>query len=478
MQKFPLPRKLPVKYFIFNIFHSSGDNFVCFYFFAYLVARVHNGGVVAAAEVLAYGHKGYALPQYVANKVNANLAWHYDFLILLFADKVLFLHAEVLAGVVHDVVYGNNVGAGVGVVAQSVVDDVHVVGVTAYKRAVTDNAVQHAFHFADVACYALGNEFKHVEADVIVFGVALFLQNGNARFKVGRLDVGNNAECKARFQSVGNFNFLWRTVAAENYLFACKVQLVEGVEHLFLRAFLAGEKLYVVHHKHVYLAVLVAEVFGCAGVARVVNGLDKLVYKLVAGYVHDFLLGEVALYAVADCVHKVGFAQPYAAPQKHGVVGHGRVFRDGFGNGYGVFVAFAHDKVVKGVLRNEVGAFVRFRHVVVADGDVHFLLNAAEVWHVVFGDDLDVDDGRKHEIGALFKGFLVVVQHDVAQSARFGKQNQSVFVDADGLQRVYVQVVSQRRHFGFGFQQNIVPDLVKFKHSTIIINVFIYFCKC
>ena len=86
-----------------------------------------------------------------------------------------------------------------------------------------------------------------------------------------------------------------------------QVQLVEGVEHFFLRAFLVGKKLHVVHHKHVQLAILCAEVLHRVGIGVVVDGFDKLVYELIAGYVHYFLFRVVTLNVVAYCVHKVRF---------------------------------------------------------------------------------------------------------------------------------------------------------------------------
>lgn len=148
---------LSVKYLVAYVFDVRRGSVVVFAFFAYLVTRVHYGSVVAAAEVFADRHKGNALPKYVANKVNTYLTGNDNFLILLFADHILALNAEVIAGGGNNVVDCYDIGRTVGIIAQRVVDDVHIVGVAAYKRAVTDNAVKHTFHFADIVGYLFRN---------------------------------------------------------------------------------------------------------------------------------------------------------------------------------------------------------------------------------------------------------------------------------------------------------------------------------
>ena len=102
---------------------------------------MHDGGVIPSAKVLAYGNKGNALPQNVANEVDANLTGNDNFFVFLFAHKFFLFDVEVFAGSVYYVVDGDYVACRFGVISQSVVDDVHVVGVASDKCGVTDYAV-------------------------------------------------------------------------------------------------------------------------------------------------------------------------------------------------------------------------------------------------------------------------------------------------------------------------------------------------
>ena len=306
---------------------------------------------------------------------------------------------------------------------------------------------------------------------------ALFLQNGNSRFQVGGLNVGNDAHGKTGAQPFFNLYFLWRTVAAENNLLVRKVQFVESVENFLLRAFLVCQKLHVVHHQHVKFAVLVPEHLFGVGVGCVVKRLDKFVHKLVAGNVHYLFFGVVALQTVSYCVHQVGFSKTHSSPQKHGIVLGTGVVRHRPCHRFGVLVAFAHNKVFKGVLRNEVGFFFHYGNVVGADGNVHFLFHVAYVGKILFRDNFYVHNGRENDVGATAQNVLVIVVHNVFHCPCFGKQNKPVVVQPDRLKCVDVQIVNKRLYLCFRFQQNVVPNLIQFQHSTFIIHFVGKFCN-
>ena len=74
-----------------------------------------------------------------------------------------------------------------------------------------------------------------------------------------------------------------RTVAGDHDLLHGLVQRVEGVEELFLGAFLLRQELDVVDQQHVHVAELVAE----AGHLVVAQRVDHLVGELLAGDVAD-----------------------------------------------------------------------------------------------------------------------------------------------------------------------------------------------
>ena len=145
-----------------------------------------------------------------------------------------------------------------------------------------------------------------------------------------------------------NFRQLFgRAVAGDHDLLHGLVQRVEGVEELFLGAFLLGQELDVVHQQHVHVAELVAE----ADHLVVAQRVDHLVGELLAGDVADGRLGLPALDLVADGLHQVGLAHADAAVEEERVVGLGRTLRHRLAGGVGELVAAADHEGVKGVAR-------------------------------------------------------------------------------------------------------------------------------
>ena len=97
------------------------------------------------------------------------------------------------------------------------------------------------------------------------------------------------------------------------------VERVEGVEELFLGAFLALEELDVVDQQHVDVAVAALE----GDLAVVAERVDEVVGELFAGDVPHPDPGEESLRVVADAVQQVGLAQTRVSPDEERVVGNG-----------------------------------------------------------------------------------------------------------------------------------------------------------
>ena len=77
-------------------------------------------------------------------------------------------------------------------------------------------------------------------------------------------------------------NLAGRTVARKHDLLVTVVQGVEGVKELLLGAFLAREKLDIVDHQDIRVAVFLAEL----DQRSVLNRIDELVGELLAGKVN------------------------------------------------------------------------------------------------------------------------------------------------------------------------------------------------
>ena len=169
---------------------------------------------------------------------------------------------------------------------------------------------QGALELADVVLHVGGDEFEDVVGDVVLVGLGLRAQDGQAGLDVGRVDLGDEAREEAAAQPVlEGVDRLGRPVRGEHDLLAGAVEVVVGVEELLL------EPLFVLHELHVVdeqdVALPVAPLEGDGGGHP--QGVDEVVHEGLGGDVQDAAGREVLLDVVADGVEEVGLAQARVA---------------------------------------------------------------------------------------------------------------------------------------------------------------------
>ena len=143
------------------------------------------------------------------------------------------------------------------------------------------DALDDAFELTDVGFQALGDEFRDFVAHLHIALLGLALDNGNSGFKFRGLNIREQTHLKAGAQAVfQRLNLSRGTVAGEDNLLMLLMKGIEGVEEFLLRLFLASDKLYVVHHEHVDIAVFLMEFVLSALPYRV----DQLVGELIFSY--------------------------------------------------------------------------------------------------------------------------------------------------------------------------------------------------
>ena len=181
------------------------------------------------------------------------------------------------------------------------------------------------------------------------------MQDGDFRFEIGGLDIGDEAPLEAAAQAVFELGeFLGRTIAGDHDLLHGFVQSVEGVEKLFLGALFLGEELNVVDEQDIHGAEFVAE----ADHLVVAQRVDHFIGELLAGCVADGGLRRAALDFVTDGLHEMGFAHADAAVEEERIVGFRRTLGDGLAGGMGELVAAADDEGVEGIAGVELGGAI------------------------------------------------------------------------------------------------------------------------
>ena len=234
------------------------------------------------------------------------------------------------------------------------------------------------------------------------------------------------------------------------------MQGIEGIEELLLGGVFAGDKLHIVYHQHVYVAVLVAEL----GVCVVLYGFYQLVCEGLAGNVGYAVGGVLFLYVVAYSVHKVGLAQAHVAVYEQGVVGGGGVVRNGLCGGVGNVVAAAYNEAFKGKLGVEHGLL-----------PAGFLqLEAQILFPFVGGHENDAvvyagnirhggGDGRRIEIAQGIQGHVAGIG-----------ENKGVVEHAQRLKPLYPQLIAHGGHALFYQRLGVFPQLMQIRGFLHVTN--------
>ena len=110
-----------------------------------------------------------------------------------------------------------------------------------------DHPDQRPLELADVFLHLVRDEREHVLRHQPRVGTNFGLQDGDPRFKVGRLNIGDQAPRKAGTQPVlqGGDLFRW-PVGRDHDLAVELVQGIEGMEKFFLGPIFAGQELDIV----------------------------------------------------------------------------------------------------------------------------------------------------------------------------------------------------------------------------------------
>ena len=199
------------------------------------------------------------------------------------------------------------------------------------------------------------NVLGHVVRQVQIQQLGLALDDGNAGFKIRRLDVGGQAPLKPGAQTLlQRFDLLRGAVRRDDDLAAIVVQRVEGVEKLLLRALLAGQELDVVDQKHVRLAVALAELFHRCRL----DGGDRLVREFFTIHVDNVEIRVVLLDLNFDGVQQMRLAQTRRPVDEQRIVRAGGVRGHGLRGGKRKLVRRPLDEVLKRELVPPAGQVV------------------------------------------------------------------------------------------------------------------------
>ena len=321
------------------------DLAVVFNLLLYLLQRIDDGGVMSAAEFLADIDHGQRRD--FSGDVDGDMTRVADVgaLVLLRADLVS-RNAEGARYLVNDAldrdlrrhIVVQNVG---NYLLRRRDGDLFVI-----EKILRLELFDRALELADIGFELGGDELADLVGEVDVEQLRLALDDGDARFDVGRLDVGDQILLKARAQTVGKgLDLLGRTVGGQHDLLVGVIERVEGVEEFLLHRLLAAEKLHVVHQQHIDLTVLLAKLDHGFHFER----LDHLVDKIVDLDVADGLVGIILFDLVLNGKEQMGLAQARIAVKKQRIVGVGGIGGDRHACRVRKVVGGTDDKGIKGV---------------------------------------------------------------------------------------------------------------------------------
>ena len=315
------------------------DLAVVFNLLLYLLQRINDGGVMSAAEFLAdidHGQRRDLSGARVAD-VGALVLLRAD-LVSRNAEGARYLVNDALDRDLRRHIVVQNVG---NYLLRRRDGDLFVI-----EKILRLELFDRALELADIGFELGGDELADLVGEVDVEQLRLALDDGDARFDVGRLDVGDQILLKARAQTVGKgLDLLGRTVGGQHDLLVGVIERVEGVEEFLLHRLLAAEKLHVVHQQHIDLTVLLTELDHGFHLER----LDHLVDKIVDLDVADGLVGIILFDLVLNGKEQMGLAQARIAVKKQRIVGVGGIGGDRHACRVRKVVGGTDDKGIKGV---------------------------------------------------------------------------------------------------------------------------------
>ena len=131
------------------------------------------------------------------------------------------------------------------------------------------------------------------------------------------------------------------------------VQRIKRVEKLLLRAFLAGEELYVVDHQYIDVTVATAKLVSPIEANRAYQVVDEILTAHVGNSQTRLAVYDV----IADRLHQVCLAESDAAVDEKWVVALAGVLGDRRGCGMSELIAVTHNETAESIARIQSGLF-------------------------------------------------------------------------------------------------------------------------
>ncbi len=114
------------------------------------------------------------------------------------------------------------------------------------------------------------------------------------------------------------------------------------MEELLLRPLLSRQKLDVVDHQHIDMAIPLSEVHHLV----VADGIDDLVRKLLCRQIGNPQVRTLR-HMIGNGVQQVGLAKPHTSVDEQGVIRLGRLLGDRHAGGVGELIPGADDEILE-----------------------------------------------------------------------------------------------------------------------------------
>ena len=221
------------------------------------------------------------------------------------------------------------------------------------------NAIQRTLQFTHVGGDFFGQKLKDLLRDGNGKGFSLGLQDAEAQFIGGGVNIRHQPPAQAGFQPLFHaLKVAGRFIRRDNHLAILVHQRIERMEKFFLCRVLAADELHVINHQHIDGTKLFLERHRIPEPQRP----DKLVHELFRREVNHPAVGMRLGDVPSNGVHQMGFAQAHAAIEKQRVEGYAFRFRHTACGSEGQLVGFADNKIVERAARVELcGKIAAFR---------------------------------------------------------------------------------------------------------------------
>src|SRR5438270_3288399 len=311
-----------------------------------LAHRMHDGGVITAAELAADLRQRSR--RQLLGQIHCDLTRAGDGAGAAIGGHLAQFDIEVFGDLFLDFVDSNPSLVRAEQIVQHLLDALER-DIAPHQLDMRGDSVQRPFEVSNIRGDLVCEKLHHLRRNPQATLLGLRLQYAEAQFISRRVQISDESPAEPRAHALlHTFEVGGRFVGRDHDLAVLVDQCIKGMEEFLLRRFLADDELHIIDHQKIDRAKLFLEVHR----RLEAQCSDELVHELFGRKIDYFTTAGMLADVPSDGVHQVCLAEPDPAIQKQRIERHRGTrtrasLSDAPGRGMSEFVGLADDEILK-----------------------------------------------------------------------------------------------------------------------------------